>query len=138
MKTVYSDGRIGKARRQIAVPTNVQKEDVEDKGRLADLLRKLSQRVAELEANRQPNTVDMETDVSNLGSTVTLRHNLGGPVRYWPVLWTKTAAGGYPSTGPILVMDETSDDDNLVLKSYVAGRVVLRIESSNNGITFNA
>ena len=57
-------------------------------------------------------------------------HNFSGPIRWYAVQWMATSAGVAPTAGVGLAQDSTSTSDILVLKSYVAGRAVVRIEQA--------
>lgn len=131
MRFVGIAGTIAKVRRFVSGSASVQDEDVKDEKKLAEILRHTLLRVTELEARLPPEGVEFEVAVGNLGSTTSLFHNLGQPVRWWVTCWTRPVEqGAYPVTGPDLIQDASSDTTTLVLQSYTAGRAVIRIEPS--------
>ena len=127
IRFISSGGARG-LRRSITASNGAQESEVSDPTKLAEILRKLSQRVERLEAASAPNAVEFEVVVSTAGATVSLAHNFAGPIRWYVVQWMMTAAGVAPTAGVGLAQDSTSTADTLVLKSYVAGRAVVRIE----------
>lgn len=108
----------------------VTEEQAKDPARIARLLMTILRDVATLKRRFWPRRVDHE-DRSVDGSGTTLYrfpHNFGGRVRWWPVDWSGAASG------PLLVRYDDSDDgtnnDTLVLVSYEAGTLTLRIEEA--------
>lgn len=133
MKLIGADGVIARARRYLSAATSVDSSDVEDKDRLARMLRSMSVRIADLEARVGPEAIDFETILA-VGGTTTLTHGFSSPVRWWVVEWTRPSGGSYPAGNPILYMDESSTNNALVLKSNVAGRAIVRVEPAASGI----
>ncbi len=132
MRFIGIDTLVQKARRFVSKPSTIQDEEVKDAAKLANILRATLQRLSDLEARVPGEGADFEVATNAIGDPVTLAHNLAGPVRWWVVGWTRPVAlGSYPSTAPILVQDASSDANNLVLKSYTAGRAVVRVEPAN-------
>lgn len=136
MRFVDVLGNLQKARRFVSGASNVQDEEVKDPSKLAEIVRHVFKRLSDLEVATPQEAIEFELEVGSIGQQVTVSHNMNTQVRYYPVFWTKTRAGSYPTTAPILVAQETSDNNNLVLASYVAGRVILRIEPSFRGISY--
>lgn len=132
-----TDGTLAAARRYVSGAFNVSDEEVKNDTKLAELLRNIMRRLSDAEALLPPDAIEFETEVSTAGATVSLSHNMNAAVRYHVVFWTKTATGAYPTAAPVLVADELSDDNTLVLRSYVAGRAVIRVEHAFNGVTYN-
>lgn len=127
---------VGKARRGLSQGLSIG-TDVDGKtspGQLAEQLRQVMLRVNRLEAVAPPEPTEFEVAVSTAGALVSLRHSFGVPVRWWVTSWGTTTAGTPPVATHALVMDATSDSDTLVLRSYVAGRAVVRIEPSTQMI----
>jgi hypothetical protein len=95
-------------------------EDVKDPEKLARAMQDLRAAVG--------NTVDERTmeiedvAVSTAGALVSFRHNFGGRVRWSVVDWEGAAGHG-------LARDASTDDNTLVLASYVAGTATIRIEA---------
>ena len=138
MRFVGIDGTLAKARRFVSSALNVSEDEVSIPGKLAEILRQSLRRVAELEARTPPEAIEFEVEVGTLGALTTMRHGLNSGVRFSVVYWTKIRAGStYPTAAPVLIADETSDSNNLVLRSYVAGRAVIRIEPAFHGIAQN-
>ncbi len=128
-------GTIGKVRRAASqgLSTGPGVDGKTSAGQLAEQLRQVMLRVNRLEAAAVQEGIEFEVAVSTAGATVSLRHSFGSPVRWWVVSWG-TSAASTPAAGHSLAMDVTSDSDTLVLRSYVAGRAVIRIEPSVQNI----
>ncbi len=139
MKFVTVTGALTKARRHVSSASSVQEEEVKLPSKLAEILRLLMARVAAVETLTPPEGIEFEVEVGAAGAVTTLAHNLKSAVRYSVVFWTKVRAGTtYPTAGPILVADELSTDTVLHLRSYTAGRAVIRVEPAFGVIAFNA
>jgi hypothetical protein len=112
--------RAGDAEEQI---TPEQAQDFE---RLSRLLTGILKDIASLKRRFWPQRIDFEDiDIDNTGTTLyRFPHGLGGPVRWWPVDWAGAAAG------PQLVRDASTDANTLVLVSYEAGTLTLRVEEA--------
>lgn len=126
-------GNLKKGRRSVSKPSSVSEQEVSDPVKLAEMLRQLSLRVQELEARLPQEAVEFERDITGTtagGVVHRFDHNLGVPVRWYVVHWSGSAV-----VHPALVYSATSTDKSLVLTSYSAGRVVLRIEPSQNGVS---
>ena len=127
---------VGKVRRGVSqgLSTGPDVDGKTSPGQLAEQLRQVMLRVNKLEALAEREGIEFEVAVSTAGATVSLYHAFTGPVRWWVVSWGTTPQGTPPVANYALVMDATSDQDNLVLRSYVAGRAVIRIEPSAQNI----
>lgn len=122
MRFIGSNGILAKARRFVSTSPAVSEADVTEPKKLAEILRNLCSLVAKLENKSGPEAVEIEADVSTGAAKVYLRHSLNSPIRFYVTHWSN-------STGaPSLVWSSDSTPDMLVLKSYVAGRAVIRIE----------
>lgn len=129
---------VARQRSSVSGETNVGDEDVKDPGKLAEILRSLAKRMAQTETLLPPEGVEFEVEVGTAGTVTTLQHNLRSHVRFSVVFWTKVRAGTtYPTAAPVLVADELSTSTVLHLRSYVAGRAIVRVEPANAGITYN-
>ncbi len=129
MRFVTIGGLIAKARRFLNSSASVHDDDVTEPKKLGEILRNIIRRVSDLESRVAPEAVEFEVAVSTAGALVSLNHGLSAPVRWWVTVWTRpVAAGAYPTTAPILVQDASTTPDILVLKSYTAGRAVVRVE----------
>lgn len=129
MKSVRLDGQVVRARRKVYSSDAVMEEDASNPGRIADLLRVAMQRISELEARLADEGIEFEANVGAAGALSRFEHGFGKSVRFWPVYWSGATAA------PILARSSDSTDNTLVLASYTAGRVVIRIEPSDAGIT---
>ncbi len=139
MRFIDVSGTLARARRFVSFSQNVSEDEVQQPNKLAEILRAVLRRMSELEARTPPEGIEFEVEVGTLGALTTMQHNLNSGVRFTIVYWTKVRAGTtYPTTAPILIADETSDLNKLVVRSYVAGRAVVRIEPTFKGITQNA
>lgn len=116
------NGVLAKARRFVSISSSVSESDVTDPKKLAELLKNLVSQVGKLENKSTPEAVEYELDVSNGGTKVRIRHGFNSPVRFYVTHWSNS------SGAPSLVWDTTSTPDLLVLKSYVSGRAIVRIE----------
>lgn len=127
---------IGKVRRGVSqgLSTGPDVDGKTSPSQLAEQLRQVMLRVNRLEAVAVREGIEFEVACSTAGALVSLCHGLSGPVRWWVVSWGTTPAGTPPVANYGLVMDATSDSDTLVLRSYVAGRAVIRIEPSVQNI----
>ncbi len=108
-----------------AQPDNpVTEEQVTDVKRLSRLLNELRKDVMAQKRRWQPDFIEHE-DVAVDGTGTTkyrFPHKLGKRVRWWPTDWTGATAGAR------FVKHADSDADTLVLVSYTAGKLTLRIE----------
>lgn len=108
-------------------------EDVKDPVKLAETIRLLSIRVQELEARIPTEAVEFERNITgSAGVPVdhTFEHNLGTHVRWYVVYWNSTT-----NTVPVISYQATSTVNKLVLRSSQSGRIVLRLEPTQYGIT---
>lgn len=130
------DGVLSSSRRYVSGAANVQDEEVKNPIKLAEILRGLLQRITAAEASIPPEAIEFEVELTGGAgaSSITLSHNFNGAVRYMVVYWTSTRAGATPTASPVLVVDASSDVNNLVLKSSVAGRAIIRVEPAFKGI----
>lgn len=133
MRFIGLTGVIGRFRRSVAQNSNVQEADVKDTGKLADLLRSIMRRVSDIEARVPPEPAEFEVNCPASG-TVSIAHNFGTAVRWYVSTWTQTDNVTYPIAAPALVQDASSDANTLVLRSYVEGRAVVRVEQSQHVI----
>lgn len=130
-------GNLKGSRRFVSGAANVQDEEVKDPVKLAEILRNLMRRISDAESSISPEAQEYELEVGTAGLLTSINHNLNCSVRYTVVFWTKTRSGGYPTAGPALVAQETSTDNTLDLRSYSAGRAIIRIEPSFKGVSYN-
>lgn len=130
MKFINVNGVLQRARRFVSSTSGVTDTDIKDEARLADLLRSLQRRVSSLEAQMPPEPLEFEVNVGESGAITSVAHNIGGPVRWFVVQWTQVGGTAYPLSGPMLVQDATSTSRILALRSYVAGKAIVRVEPS--------
>ncbi len=95
----------------------------QDPQKLADELRRLSNRLSELEGKKPHDAVEFELACGASG-TVKLSHGFNSPVRWWVTSWKRSAA-----VAPILTESATSTPTVLILNSAVDGQAVVRVES---------
>ncbi len=119
---------LAKARRGLSQSVSIQDHDIKDAGKLAETLRQMMTRVNKLESQAGPEATEFEVNVSTSGALVELRHDFKCPVRWWVTAWLQTSGVGYPTSGPSLAEDSSSTATSLFLRSYVAGRAVVRVE----------
>jgi hypothetical protein len=125
---------VARGRRQVSQATSIHDDEVKTPSGIAAALRDVMSRLSDLESDAPEQTAEFERDVSAGGATVKLYHGFGKPVRYWVTYWTRVPGGAYPTTAPILVAQADSTDNELSLKSYVAGRAIIRVEANPAGI----
>ncbi len=135
MKFFSLNGILGRTKRAVSGAASVHDSDVTDPKKLAEILRGALLRISELEAAAAVQPVEFEIELGSAGATVTISHNLHSAVRWWVTCWTRlSAAGAYPSTGALIVQDASSTADQLVLRSYTAGRAVIRVEPNSGSM----
>lgn len=121
---VNDAGEVKQLDRKAEPIEQVTEEQVQDSPRLARLLMGLLRDVADLKRRWSPRRIDFEDRVVDGTATTKYRfaHGLDGRVR-WSVVGWKDAVAGHG-----LVQHEDTDDGTLVLISYVAGTVTVRVE----------
>lgn len=121
-------GKVKPLERSIQPSEQITGEDAKDAVNVARAMMRILRDVAQLKRRWMPKRVDFEgVAVDKTGQKkFSLRHNLGGPVRWWVVDW-ETNEPLRPSPALIRV---ASDDTTLTLVSYAAGTVTLRIEEA--------
>jgi hypothetical protein len=135
MKFINIQGIIQKARRFVSSQASVQDEEVRNPSKLAEILRGMSAQLSGLEALVPSEGLEFEVNVGELGSPVTMNHGFGVPVRWWVTAWLNPDGGYTPMGSPWLVQDASSDLNTLVLRSYMTGRAVVRIEPAQSPLT---
>ncbi len=105
----------------------VTEEDARDPAKVARLLGGLLNDVAGQKRQFTARRIDYEDQsAGGSGEAITLQHNFGGRVRWWVVDWTSGSAAA-----PILIKSATDTTDaTLVLYSYQAGTVTIRVEAA--------
>lgn len=131
-------GVIRKTRRFVSGSASVQDEEVRNPVKLAEVLRGALRRLAEVESRVAQEATEYEIEVGAGGSLHRIQHNYNSPVRFTVVYWTKPRAVGaaYPAAGHNLAAHESSTNSTLVLRSTVAGRAIVRVEPTQNGVPF--
>ncbi len=110
------------ARQQADATTTA--DDVQDPQKLARLVQELRADVAMLKGSWRPDVVEFQdVTVGAGGAPVSLRHAMGGRVRWYAVAF-QSLGGGWAS----LERDPSSTNDTLTLLSYVDGTVTVRVE----------
>ncbi len=130
MRFFNINGVLQKARRYVSGGSPVSPDDVKDAARLAEMLQDLQKRLTIAEARLPPEGVEFEVNVGTIGAQTVISHNLNSSVRWYVVAWAGTGTAGHS-----LVQDTTSDLQKLVLRSYVAGRAIVRVEPAFAGVT---
>lgn len=130
-------GVLGKARLSVtqAVSTMATTDTSDNESTMENVvrtMRRLGLRIAKLESLTQVEATEFEVTLAGNGIMFELCHNYNGPVRYWVTTWMQLPDNGAsPNTAPILVRDTSSTFKTLVLKSYVVGRAIIRVEPSS-------
>jgi hypothetical protein len=130
MKFINVNGVLQRARRFVSGGGQVQEDEVRDPQKLAEIIRQMQRRLSELESVTPPEGQEFEVNVGSGGALTSIAHNVGGPVRWSVVCWTQVGGTAYPVAAPALVQDVTSTSKTLVLRSYVAGKAIVRVESA--------
>lgn len=124
---------LGKTRRAVAQPASVQDPDVKDPAKIGEALRQLTARLNKLEAAAQPEPTEFEVDLLDTGALVELPHGFKTRQVRWSVVgWFCRVGGVSPTQPPNLVYDGSSSPTSLFLRSYVAGRAIVRVEPSQS------
>jgi len=124
---IAADGKVTQLDGRAAPAEVVTEADVQDPAKLARLLGRMLSDEAALRRRFAPARLDFE-DIPVLvtGDIVQFHHNFGGRARWWVVGWQCAT-----NVAPILREDVTlTTTDTLVLRSYVAGTVTLRLEAA--------
>lgn len=122
---------VGKARRAVSQPSSIQDSDAKDPGKLAEALRQMMARINRLEAAASPEATEFEVDLLDTGALVELPHGFKTRQVRWSVVgWFCRVGGVSPVQPPNLVYDPSSTPTSLFLRSYVAGRAIVRVEPS--------
>ncbi len=134
MKFVTASGIIAKARRFLSAPVSIDDGDAANPEKVAKMLRALANRVSELETRVGPEGLEFEVNVGAYGALTSISHNFGSAIRWYVVTWTQIGGYSFPTGPSVLVEDATSDSNTLRLRSYAAGRAIVRVEQSQVGI----
>lgn len=122
---------LGKTRRSVAQSASVEDLDVKDPAKVGEALRQLTARLNKLEAAAQPEATEFEVDLLDTGALVELPHGFKTRQVRWTVVgWFCKVGGVSPVQPPNLVYDGSSTTTSLFLRSYVAGRAIIRVEPS--------
>lgn len=128
---VPTSGTVRQLDRQAEPDEQVDEEQVKDAPRLARLLMRILRDLALLKRRFWPGHIDHEDRVVDSTGTTKYRfpHGFGGRVRWWVVDWQVGSAFKL-SYSPSLSRHTDSDDNTLVLVSYVDGTVTIRVEEA--------
>ena len=118
MMFVNLRGVTDRARRFVSRAASIHDDDVKEPSRLADILRKVSGRVSDLEARTPPSATEFEVDLTT-GSPVRLEHGFKGPVRWYVTSWKTSQTG---TQTPTITVSEKTMDDPWQLNSHVVYR----------------
>lgn len=124
---VAADGKVTALDGRAEPDEVVTEADVQQPAKLARLLARLLAAVATLRRPFVPRRIDFEdVTVSTSGAAVSLEHGFKGRVRWWVCDWDSAA-----STAPYLKRSTAlTTATTLVLLSYVAGTVCIRVEEA--------
>lgn len=142
MRFVNVNGVLQKARRYVSGGGAVQEEEVKSPAKLAEILRQLQRRMADVEALTPPEPIEFEVNVAGGGAITSILHGFNSAVRWFVVQWTQVGGTAGPIRGPQLVQDASSTSTTLSLRSYVPGKAIVRVEPAfadvDPGITVSA
>jgi hypothetical protein len=127
LKFINLNGVMQRGRRFVSSAESVKETDVVDPSKLAETIRRLQARLADVESRTPPEAIEFELTVPAAGGLVTMTHNFNTPVRWYPVQWLPSSPTA-PAGGPELAHDSSSTLTDLTIRSYRAGRVVVRVE----------
>lgn len=103
--------------------------DVSDPDKLVRIVNRIRDDVRLLGTSTAPDSIDFEDlPAGASGVKITLPHRMGCRVRWYVIDWTATSPG--VGAIPTLTKHSTSDANTLVLVSYVAGTVSIRVEAA--------
>jgi hypothetical protein len=105
--------------------------DDKDTAELVRVVKDLSARVQTLEANSPPESVEFEVQFST-GSSETLQHGFGCPVRWWVTDWAAGENGVSPMG--MSMYRSASDNNSITIFSAYEGKAVIRVEKSQFGV----
>ncbi len=125
---VPSNGKLRQLDSPAVPDEQITPDQVTDTDRIARLFMRILKDVAGLKRRYWPDRLDFEDVAVDATGTTLYRfpHGLGGRVRWWPVDWQ----GSLLTYNPALARDPSTDDNTLVLVSYAAGIVTVRIEAA--------
>lgn len=138
MRWVDLYGRVGRSRRKVSKHASVSSEEVKDPTKLAEIIRLMSARISELEANQPPEAVEFEFECTgSVGSPqdLKLNHNFGCPVRWYVTSWHEPTAAGHVYPAIMEHATDGSNQDTLQLEIHSTGRIVVRVERAEFGLT---
>lgn len=123
---IKTDGSIRQLDKAIQPPEQVTEEQVKDSHRLSRLLMSILRDVVSLKRRWSPPFIDFEDVVVDGTGTTKYRfpHRFGGRVRWHSVGWKSATAGAR------LVEHSDTDGNTLVLVSYTAGTLTLRVQEA--------
>ena len=124
---ITQDGKTTRLVLRAGAPETITEHDVQDPSNLALILTGIRADVADQRADFVPNRIDYEDyPVLTGGAALRLIHGFNGRVRWWVVGWQCPT-----NVAPILKEDTVqTDTKTLVLLSYVAGTVTIRVEAA--------
>ncbi len=121
-------GLVAKARRAVT-----QAASVSDEKDVVEQLRQTMLRVNKLEAAQAPEAIEFEVNCGTLGfpgGILELVHDFNSPVRWYVVTWCNQNGGATVTATHRIVQSSLSTANTLVLRSYVDGKAVIRVEPS--------
>lgn len=126
MSAIVASGQTRQLDRQAEPDEQVTPEYVADQERMARLLMRILRDLALMKRRFWPRRADHEDRVVDGTGTTKYRfpHGYNGRIRWFPVDWSGATAG------PRLVRHADTDNNTLVLVSYTAGTVTLRVEEA--------
>jgi hypothetical protein len=121
--TIASTGILRRLDPGIQPDRTTTAEDVKDPEKLARAVQELREALAGVEL---PRSIDFEDlAASTGGALLRLAHGFGGRVRWFVMDWQSSG-----TAAPVLMRTTASDENTLVLGSYVAGTVTVRVEEA--------
>lgn len=127
---ISSSGKVTQLDKRAEPDEQVTIERVSDAERLVRLLMDLLRDVTLLKRRWWPQFIDFDGVVTTgddvTPSTHRFAHNFGGPVRFWIVDLASTTS----ANSNLLVREDSSDANTLVLSAYFPATISLRIEQA--------
>lgn len=126
MSAVFASGKVRQLDKLSRPDDQITEEQVKDPERLSRMMQDILRNIAKLQRRWSPRFAEHEdVQVDGTGTTkYRFAHRFGKRVRWWPVDWADATGGAQ------LVEHSDTDENTLVLVSYEAGTVTLRIEEA--------
>lgn len=127
MKFIDILGAIRRGTRFVSGTDNLQADEIKSDDKLAEILRRFSRRITNVEYQVPPEPTEFEVSITS-GTSFTLTHGFNCPVRYYITSWV--VASGSTYVLGLSVDTANTDSNKLTLKPDNSGRAIIRVEPS--------